>query len=144
VLWGTYQGALLMAFRTGAEWLTRRPQAWLEAPWAKAVGVLLMFQLTCYGWLIFRARSVRQILDLTVSLGGGYHLSAPGARSYVAQLVFFGGPLLALHAYEAWRDDLLVVFRMPAPVRYAICAVLLYMTVLWGEFGGAEFIYFRF
>ena len=30
MLWGAYQGALLMVFRSGAEWLVRRPQAWLE------------------------------------------------------------------------------------------------------------------
>jgi hypothetical protein len=38
----------------------------------------------------------------------------------------------------------MVVFKLPRAARYAICAVLLYVTVLFGEFGGAEFIYFRF
>jgi hypothetical protein len=58
--------------------------------------------------------------------------------------VFFAGPLLAFHAYEAWKDDLLVVFKLPVAARYALCMLLVYMTVLWGEFGGADFIYFRF
>jgi D-alanyl-lipoteichoic acid acyltransferase DltB (MBOAT superfamily) len=144
VIWGAYQGALLMAFRTGATWLARRPHAWLDKPWARAAGVVLMFQLTCYGWLIFRAKSVSQIGDMTASLAGAYGYRSPVAANYLWQLLFFAGPLLVLHAFEAWRDDLKAVLTLRPVMRYAICAVLLYMTVLWGEFGGAEFIYFRF
>jgi alginate O-acetyltransferase complex protein AlgI len=144
VIWGCYQGALLMAFRTGAEWLERKPQAWLDTAWARALGVVLMFHLTCYGWLIFRARSVDQIYKMTASLGAGYDFAAPTARSYLLQLLFFAGPLMVIHAYEAWRDDLMIVLKLPATIRFAVCAAVLYMTVLWGEFGGAEFIYFRF
>jgi D-alanyl-lipoteichoic acid acyltransferase DltB (MBOAT superfamily) len=144
ILWGAYQGALLMAFRSGAEWLVRRPRAWLEHPWVRAAAVVLMFHLTCYGWLIFRAHSVSQIATMSASLLGAYGYASPKAATYLMQLVFFAGPLVAIHAYEAWRDDLMVIFKLPAPVRYTICALLVYMTMLWGEFGGAEFIYFRF
>ena len=114
MLWGTYQGALLMAFRSGAEWLVRRPQAWLEHPWARALAVVIMFHLTCYGWLIFRAHSVSQIGTLTASLFGAYGYASAKAGAYALQLVFFAGPLLAFHAYEAWRDDLMVIFKLPA------------------------------
>jgi D-alanyl-lipoteichoic acid acyltransferase DltB (MBOAT superfamily) len=144
VLWGAYQGALLMAFRTGQEWLARRPQMWLDSAWARALGILVMFHLTCYGWLIFRAHSFGQIVGMSASLGGAYDFASPRSASYALQLGFFAGPLLVMHAYEAWRDDLMVVFTLPVAVCVAVCAVLFYMTVLWGEFGGPEFIYFRF
>ena len=135
---------MLMAFRTGADWLVRHPQAWIERTWVKVAGVVLMFQLTCYGWLIFRAKSVAQIADLTMSLTGAYGMRSPMAGAYALQLLFFAGPLLVLHAFEARRDDLMVVLKFRPATRYVICGVLIYMTVLWGEFGGAEFIYFRF
>lgn len=144
VLWGCYQGALLMAFRTGQEWVARTRTTLFDVPWVKVVGIFLMFQLTCYGWLIFRAESAGQIASLTASLFGGYDFSTPQATSYIRRLVFFAGPLLLVHAYEAWRDDLMAVIALPSALRYAVCAVLVYSTVLWGEFGGAEFIYFRF
>jgi D-alanyl-lipoteichoic acid acyltransferase DltB (MBOAT superfamily) len=144
VIWGAYQGAMLMAFRTGADWLVQHPQAWIERTWVKVAGVVLMFQLTCYGWLIFRAKSVAQIADLTVSLTGAYGMRSPAAGAYALQLLFFAGPLLVLHVFEARRDDLMAVLKLRPATRYAICGVLIYMTVLWGEFGGAEFIYFRF
>lgn len=144
VLWGCYQGALLMAFRTGQEWLGRTKVMFLDSRWARVVGIVLMFQLTCYGWLIFRAESAAQIASMTASLASGYDFTTPAAKSYAARLVFFALPLLLVHAFEAWRDDLLAVLTLPAPVRYSLCALLCYATVLWGEFGGAEFIYFRF
>lgn len=144
ILWGAYQGALLMAFRSGQAWLAHRPRVRLDATWVKALGIVLMFQLTCYGWLIFRAKSFQQIVAMTASLIGPYRFDSPDAISYARQLAFFAGPLLLIHAYEAWRDDLMAVLKLPAVARYAVCAVVFYMTVLWGEFGGAPFIYFRF
>jgi D-alanyl-lipoteichoic acid acyltransferase DltB (MBOAT superfamily) len=144
ILWGCYQGALLMAFRAGQEWLARKPQSWLDATWAKGLGIIAMFHLTCYGWLVFRAKSVSQIVTMTARLGSGYDLTSPRTVSYALQLAFFAGPLFLLHAYEAWQDDLMVVLKLPAFVRYTLCALVFYMTVLWGEFGGAQFIYFRF
>ena len=144
VLWGAYQGVLLMAFRTGAEWLDRRPQRWVDKPWARVAGVLIMFHLTCYGWLIFRAHSVGQILSFTASLVGAGVSSPPVVVAYAWQVLFFAGPLVLFHGYEAWRDDLKAIFTMRPAARYAICLALCYVIVLWGEFGGGEFIYFRF
>jgi D-alanyl-lipoteichoic acid acyltransferase DltB (MBOAT superfamily) len=144
VLWGAYQGALLMAFRTGQEWVERTRVGFMESVWAKAIGIVLMFQLTCYGWLIFRAHSTEQLIRMTSSLAGGWNFTSPDAVSYMARLIFFAGPLLLVHAYEAWRDDVMAVFALPRSVRYALCFLLFYSTVLWGEFGGSEFIYFRF
>jgi hypothetical protein len=38
----------------------------------------------------------------------------------------------------------LVVPKLPIAVRYSVYAAALYLTVLFGNFGGAEFIYFQF
>ena len=58
VFWGIYQGTLLVIYR----WVGELPSArrWvgsLERPASRAVGWAMMFHLTCYGWLLFRARS---------------------------------------------------------------------------------------
>ncbi len=143
VLWGAYQGALLMLFRTGDEWLVRRPQQWLGSPVARVVGTILMFHLTCYGWLIFRANSVEQIGQMTMSLVDASS-GPPIPVGQLERLLFFGLPLLVLHGYEAWRDDVMALPKLSAPVRYALCFSLFYLTVFFGEFGGAQFIYFRF
>jgi hypothetical protein len=53
-------------------------------------------------------------------------------------------PLLVIHSVEAYRDDLTAVFSLPLPVRYSVYASLIYLTVLFGDFAGSEFIYFQF
>jgi hypothetical protein len=59
-------------------------------------------------------------------------------------LLLYTTPFLLVHACEAWCDDGLVVPKLPVAVRYSIYTAALYLTVLFGNFGGAEFIYFQF
>jgi hypothetical protein len=68
----------------------------------------------------------------------------PEASDAILTLVGYGVPLIALNAYEAWKDDLLAVTRLPFPARYAIYAGMFYLVLLFGQYGGAEFIYFQF
>ena len=103
-----------------------------------------MFHLTCYGWLIFRARSAGQIRDLTASLVGNFAPATVNVDGLLVPLLLYTTPLLAVHACEAWFDDGLVVPRLPVGVRYSIYAATCYLTLLFGNFGGAEFIYFQF
>ena len=49
-----------------------------------------------------------------------------------------------IHSCEAWFDDVLVVRRLPLAVRYSVYAATLYLTLLFGNFGGSDFIYFQF
>ena len=73
----------------------------------------------------------KEIDAVSIALPNDLH--APIARSYLLQLLFFAGPLLLIHAYEAWRDDLLAVLKLRPALRYALCAIVLYLTVLWGD-----------
>jgi len=45
---------------------------------------------------------------------------------------------------EAWADDVLVMPKMPVGPRYTIYVATLYLIVLFGNFGGSDFIYFQF
>ncbi|MEO6214028.1 MAG: MBOAT family O-acyltransferase, partial [Vicinamibacterales bacterium] len=61
VLWGAYHGVLLVIYRAARR--IRTFDAWTAGPGALAriTSWAVMFHLTCYGWLIFRSRSVGQI-----------------------------------------------------------------------------------
>ena len=59
-------------------------------------------------------------------------------------LLLYTTPLLIVHACEAIYDNVLVIPRLPAGVRYSVYAATFYLTMLFGNFGGAEFIYFQF
>jgi hypothetical protein len=74
---------------------------------------------------------------------GPWHLT-PGAHDALLTVAGYGLPLVALNAYEAWKDDLLAVTRLPLAARYAIYAGMFYLVLLFGQYGGAQFIYFQF
>jgi D-alanyl-lipoteichoic acid acyltransferase DltB (MBOAT superfamily) len=139
VLWGVYQGLILGIGR--AFWTRDRPPLRL---WQRVLGALVMFQVTCYGWLIFRAESAAQIRDLTARLFTDWSLPAMASRTLVLPLVLIVIPLLIVHAYQARHDDELAIARLPWPVRYALAGLIGYLVLLFGNFEGAQFIYFQF
>jgi D-alanyl-lipoteichoic acid acyltransferase DltB (MBOAT superfamily) len=143
VLWGAYQGILLIAYRAADRVSSLRTLLTASHPLAAAVSWVVMFHLTCYGWLIFRARSLGQIGEMTRALSSNFAAQSIDTNM-LALLLVYVSPLLLVHAYEAYADDTLVVPRLPVPIRYSIYAATFYLTMLFGNFGGAEFIYFQF
>ena len=143
-LWGVYHGLLLIGYRhaerlTGiARWLTGASLAARVSSWA------VMFHATCLGWLIFRSRSAAQLRDLLHSLLVDFSPGSVDVARLLTPLVLYTTPLLLVHACEAWFDDTLVVRRLPIGVRYSVYAATFYLTMLFGNFGGSDFIYFQF
>jgi D-alanyl-lipoteichoic acid acyltransferase DltB (MBOAT superfamily) len=139
VLWGAYQGLVLGVGRT-LEGIGRP----LAHRWQRVLAGLLMFQVTCFGWLIFRAQSVEQIRDLTASLFAPWRLSPQAVETLLVPIAWISAPLLLVHAYQAWRRDELAIASLPWPVRYALGGAIAYLVLIFGNFEGAEFIYFQF
>jgi alginate O-acetyltransferase complex protein AlgI len=104
----------------------------------------VMFHLTCYGWLIFRARSAAQVGEMTASLFAGFRPGTIDVDRLLVPLLLHITPFVVVHAAEAWHNDLLVVPRLSPGMRYSVYAATCYLTLLFGNFGGAEFIYFQF
>jgi len=147
VLWGLYQGALLLSFRLVAllRRKRRRPRAagwtfeWRDLPAAAA-----MFGLTCYGWLMFRADSWPHVVRLTGRIFTAFTPSAPELATLAPALLAYAGPLLAIHVAEARRGSLDTVPGWPRLARYSVYVAIVYAIVLFGDFEGSEFIYFQF
>jgi D-alanyl-lipoteichoic acid acyltransferase DltB (MBOAT superfamily) len=143
VLWGVFQGALLIAYRSAA----RRPAfaAWTggNGAFSRVTSWLVMFHLTCYGWLIFRAHSAQQVGTLTARVLTDLAPSTLDHASFITLLIYVL-PLLLMHALEARANDVLVVQRWPRVVRYSVYTATMYLTVLFGNFGGTDFLYFQF
>ena len=137
VLWGVYQGVLLIAYRTfdRTTWFRRVPRL---LAWA------VMFHLTCVGWLVFRAPSLPQLGTLASSLLLHFAPGAIDIPNMLVPLLLFTVPLLVVHALEARADDLLVVPRLRPVLRYSVYVATAYLIFLFGNFGGADFIYFQF
>ena len=144
VLWGVYHGGLLVAYR-GAErmrWIRDVLQS--QNSVARVLTWAVMFHLTCYGWLIFRAVSIAQVADMTRVLFSDFAPGTVDLSQMLVPLLLYAAPLVAIHALEAYFDDTLIVTRLPIVVRYSAYVATLYLTVLFGNFVGSEFLYYQF
>jgi D-alanyl-lipoteichoic acid acyltransferase DltB (MBOAT superfamily) len=147
VLWGAYQGVLLVAFRVLVVRRWTRPHPTLGGwifEWRQAPAALAMFALTCYGWLIFRADSWAQVVLFSSRLVTAFDPSAASLRLLGLPLLLHAGPLLVLHTAEARRGTLDAVREWPRLARYSAYVALAYLIVLFGDFEGSEFLYFQF
>ena len=144
VLWGFYQGALLVVHRICEPFMDRmfEPKSRIAQNFYFVVRVLVMFQLTCYGWLLFRANSFEQIRTMTISLLHPARGFDPALLMTVAAFVL---PLLLVQCmqYFSGRLDFLSFNWMPLELKVACYAVITYF-VLFRAAQPQSFIYFQF
>jgi alginate O-acetyltransferase complex protein AlgI len=138
ILWGLYHGLLLILYRPFESAFAVQRSLRAFAAW------FVMFHLTCFGWLIFRAPSLAKLRDLTHGLFAGFQPSTLDVTGILIPLLCYTTPLLIVHAMEAWADEVLIVPRLRLGVRYAVYVATLYLILLFGNFGGSDFIYFQF
>ncbi len=142
VLWGFYQGVLLVGHRLVEPWLNKiRPTHLVERASWKLVRIVATFHLVCVGWLIFRASSVAQV-------GGMLHAiierpAIPASASLVP-VAFAIIPLVIIELVQYLSKDLEVILRTPWYVRSAFYTACFYAFILFGQFEGGQFIYFQF
>lgn len=141
VVWGVYHGFLLVGHRlVNGDSEVKSPSPW---PW-QTVKIILMFHLTCLGWLIFRSQSLSQLgpmlnnllFHFTIAPGQGLGVCIP-----FVQTVWF---LILLQTLKYFRRDMLAPMKIHFLWRSAIYLILFYSVVWFGSIGGKEFIYFQF
>jgi len=143
LFWGVYQGGILIVHRLFTSRTPRIGQEHDGAP-AMALKIIFMFQVTCLGWLIFRATSAHQIGSLVQSLFTSSYALTPLAVATIKQLVFFALPAMLIQFYNWRRDDQFAILSVAAAPKAALAMVLLYSIAIWGEFNAQQFIYFQF
>lgn len=145
VLWGFYQGALLCVYRAFT------PKAKQQSPSKTGFGLLkglvaiaFFFVLTCYGWLLFRATSLAQIITFTKILFldfGNFALSVPKPPLPV----LLGLPLLiGYEVVEYLSANSQSKRRYPIPARAAVYAALIIILLMGESNAPAQFIYSQF
>jgi D-alanyl-lipoteichoic acid acyltransferase DltB (MBOAT superfamily) len=145
VLWGIYQGAMLVVARAVQAWSKRRGLQLPAGIGASRVALgVLMFLVTCYGWLIFRAASVGQVGRFTRLLFTNLTPSPTSVSVLLVPMCFVIGPLLAVHVYQARRGSETAPLALSPALRYALYGAVMYLVLVFGDFGGSQFIYFQF
>jgi alginate O-acetyltransferase complex protein AlgI len=144
ILWGLYQAVLLILYRPFEPAFAALQETRGSGGARRFVAWLVMFHLTCVGWLIFRAPSFAALRELSHRLFFERQPSAIDLTGMLVPLLLYTTPLLVVHLIEAWADDVLVVPRLQPVFRYSIYVATLYLIMLFGNFGGSDFIYFQF
>ena len=142
VLWGLYQGVLLVLHR---EWqkAQRRFEWDFSAPLFTPVSWLVTFCSICLGWIFFRANTLTQAFDMWRATG---RLSTYASHSLPSELmllivVLAAGYFVTVKAGE-WIDT-----RQPVPIPMEVRCALYSVAIFLGVFQAAQansFIYFQF
>lgn len=138
VLWGVFHGAILCAYRVVD--FDKRIRAF-GLP-ARLVSIGFFFLLTLYGWMLFRAKSVAQIGDMTAALVGDW-TDWGLALTNLGVVAYFAAPIVIHHALafgkkgEKWRPTSVWAWR-------AVLAAVILWGVVHGRASSTAFIYFQF
>lgn len=148
VIWGVYQGGILIIHRYFSpiisRWTAGITVSDFQQKLIRTAQVIFMFQLTCIGWLIFRANSVQQIGDFLQSIFFNMAAYSPGIPYFSLQLAFLALPLLVIQYFQFSYRSANSLKRFPLYSRYIIYLGLYYFIIVFGEYGSREFIYFQF
>ncbi|MFC3060285.1 MBOAT family O-acyltransferase [Paenirhodobacter populi] len=147
VAWGAFQGAVQVIQR----WLGLRgrkpgqPIGGGIAGLVKHIVVIaLFFQVTAYGWLLFRATSFPQIAGFTAKIFT-QPLHSAGLISPPALPAMCGVLFLFLWDLGAERaNDQRFYMRWPLPVRAFIWAAMIYLLAFGANTASSAFIYAKF
>lgn len=139
VLWGIYQGGILVIYRLVAPNTDKSPNRRLIhlAQW------FVMFHITCLGWLIFRARNLETIWDFLTSILFNFTYSSQTIDAFQS-LVFYTWPLIALQLIQYFKNDLEPIKNWPLFARINIYLFLLFGIAALAERNSQGFIYFAF
>lgn len=145
VLWGVYQGLLLIIHRS------LQP---LLKTWTFCTGALMsrvsfvirlfcFFNLMCFGWLLFRAKSMAVFLYMAGSLLFNFHFDA-GDLAIALRMLGLLSILLFVEVLQYVKSDVLIVLKLNPVIRAVFYLVCFYLVLFNGENGGKAFIYFQF
>jgi alginate O-acetyltransferase complex protein AlgI len=138
VAWGFYHGAILCIFRLlkirdpkpsdGMRWLVR---------------AVLMFHITCVGWLLFRADSFHTVVAMARLIVTDFHVTRTAVAA-AGLIVFHCLALFVLEVLTDGENAVTRVLRWPWLVQGALYSYLVLMILLFGAEQAIAFIYFQF
>ena len=102
-----------------------------------------MFQLVCFGWLIFRAESFEQLSGLLMTFFGPWQVSELSLRWLWSASVLIT-PLFLVQLLQGVRADTNATLKLSVVPRVALYTTTAVMLLTLGSFGAQPFIYFQF
>jgi len=141
VLWGAFHGIILIIYRIlkikDDRPLWHNPKSAIRTLFKMAI----MFLLTLFGWLLFRAESMEQISYFIMN--GGFSLSA-NAYSNLLRIALLASPLLLLQLWQYISGNLLIILEQSRLKIAAFYTFIFAFMIMFGVRSSSEFIYFQF
>jgi len=117
--------------------------------------VIVTFLLVCFAWIFFRADSISDAIVIVPRLFTGWESvfrfdvfeGIPVWRTLKFELmtgVVSIGILILVQLFETRRSIVQVLSQRPIWIRWPVYYSLLLAILLFGNFGGKQFIYFQF
>ncbi|OGX58945.1 MAG: hypothetical protein A2460_07820, partial [Omnitrophica WOR_2 bacterium RIFOXYC2_FULL_43_9] len=153
LLWGAYHGILIVLYKIISPVIMEFPHiknTFLLKCW-KGIKIVFFFHLVCMGWLIFRARSFGQIIDMLSSLGGNLQI-IKFTQGSAFSLAFFLSLLVIMIQFLQFKyNDPLLLLNLRVRSKILLLTMIIYCSAYAVIFGGIyqishdqKFIYFQF
>ena len=144
VIWGAYHAILLIVHRLILQsGISFFPEGKVSEKAWWVIRVVVMFHLTCLGWLIFRSQSIGQLNKMLYIVFTNFHFSTISLH-WAWQIAALTWPLFVTQILQKASANTNVVLNLSTFSRSAVYATLLIMLFSFGNFGGQPFIYFQF
>ncbi len=139
VAWGAYHGLILCGFRL----LRVRDIAPRDGRFGWLLRVIVMFHVTCLGWLLFRADSFGAVGRALSIMCGNFHPTMMAVTPLLI-LLFYAAVMFVLELFTDGEHRLRRLMEAPVLVQSAVYTYLLVMIFIFDSGRAYEFIYFQF
>ena len=113
-----------------------------------AVKIAVTFSLAVFAWIFFRADTIQDALYVAGHLASGFGATTDIYLSMGPYEFWIGVIAIALletvHAMQRRGDIIGVLAARPLVMRWAVYYAAVIGILVFGEFGGQEFVYFQF
>lgn len=139
VIWGVYQGALLIAHRI----LLKLFPNFKMSP---VLSILIFFQFTCIGWVFFRAGNLTDAISFLQAFGNFKDISFYEIQSIIManKMSVFLIPLIVAQFIQYFKKDIFVLFNYPIIIRPIAYLLIASLMMMFGKWEAESFLYFQF
>ncbi len=141
LLWGGYQGAMLIIHRL---YVGSKPKEFAGSLLLRLPRMVFFFVFICYGWLLFRAASFDQINTFTQILIGdlsdmSLHMKIPPLSALLGIFI-----LSSIEVYQFKTKNIHFYAGFPAFAHGGVYALLIFLFIMGLSNDSQQFIYFQF
>jgi D-alanyl-lipoteichoic acid acyltransferase DltB (MBOAT superfamily) len=147
VIWGAYQGLLLIAHRLLKTTLGSFPKVTHPIAWKfwRVLKIIFFFHLLCLGWLFFRADSFTQAMEMLRALFFDFRfIPKTGMGSSLLALLLLTGVLMLVQIRQWITGDLMTLYRSNTAVKTGFYYLCVWLMIYGWISHGKQFIYFQF